>query len=320
MEYLIATYRALEIGADAPAGFKSNNTNASPMVQGLGEIKRKLEEFGHAPMELPTPNGYPDVYVAWTSAGTMVNQWNEAYNAITGGRRHVHLAEARKAIIASPPATAGAYVDALTKRLVNVTLDNDRRLAILHIVARRDGQPLRSTPRSTAPSRRWSAPSSPPPTTTSGKSRHTHGEDSAPSHLPAPGMPRPAQARPTNRFEAALRAEAVAVQEEQKADPRPVPRPDPRGRRSRTGRGRHPPAVLRRRRGHRDRARHQPVPDHPGLVRGHPDRHADPRVPLRRRRRAEPVRPDERRAAARASGPTCCCRRTARSRWTASSS
>ncbi|UWZ54926.1 DUF1800 domain-containing protein [Dactylosporangium aurantiacum] len=133
-EYLVATYRALEIGAEAPAGFTSNNTNVSPMVQGLGDIKRKLEEFGHAPMELPTPNGYPDVYVAWTSAGTMVNQWNDAYTAITGGRRQFTW-QKPEAIIANPPATAGAYLDALTKKLINVTLDNDRRLAILHIVS-----------------------------------------------------------------------------------------------------------------------------------------------------------------------------------------
>ncbi|WP_432833910.1 DUF1800 domain-containing protein [Dactylosporangium sp. CA-092794] len=133
-EYLTATYRALDIGADAPAGFTSNNTNVSPMVQGLGEIMRKLEEFGHAPMELPTPNGYADVYVAWTSAGTMVNQWNDAYTAITGGRRQFTWTKP-EALIANPPATAGAYLDALTKKLINVTLDNDRKTAILHIVS-----------------------------------------------------------------------------------------------------------------------------------------------------------------------------------------
>ncbi|GAA2385963.1 DUF1800 domain-containing protein [Dactylosporangium salmoneum] len=133
-EYLTATYRALDIGADAPASFTSNNTNMSPMAQGLGDIMRKLEEFGHAPMELPTPNGYPDVYVAWTSAGTMVNQWNDAYTAITGGRRQFTW-QKPEALIANPPATAGAYLDALTKKLINVTLDNDRKTAILHIVS-----------------------------------------------------------------------------------------------------------------------------------------------------------------------------------------
>ncbi|MEV6932048.1 DUF1800 domain-containing protein [Dactylosporangium sp. NPDC051485] len=133
-EYLTATYRALDIGADAPASFTSSNTNMSPMVQGLGDIMRKLEEFGHAPMELPTPNGYPDVYVAWTSAGTMVNQWNDAYTAITGGRRQFTW-QKPEALVAGPPATAGAYLDALTKKLINVTLDNDRKTAILRIVS-----------------------------------------------------------------------------------------------------------------------------------------------------------------------------------------
>jgi uncharacterized protein (DUF1800 family) len=131
-EYLMATYRALGIGADAPATFTSSNTNVSPMVQGLGDIMRKLEEFGHAPMELPTPNGYPDVYVAWTSAGTMVNQWNDAYVAVTGGRRQFTWTRP-EALVAGPPATAGAYLDALSKKLINVTLDSDRKTAILRI-------------------------------------------------------------------------------------------------------------------------------------------------------------------------------------------
>jgi uncharacterized protein (DUF1800 family) len=133
-EYLAATYRALEVGADAPAGFTSNNTNVSPMVQGLGDIMRKLEEYGHAPMELPTPNGYADVYVAWTSAGTMVNQWNDAYNAVTGGRKQFTW-QKPEALIPSPPTTAGPYLDALTKKLINVTLDATRKTAILHIVS-----------------------------------------------------------------------------------------------------------------------------------------------------------------------------------------
>ena len=35
-------------------------------------------------MGQPTPDGYPDVYVAWTSAGTMVNGWNEAGEILAG--------------------------------------------------------------------------------------------------------------------------------------------------------------------------------------------------------------------------------------------
>ncbi|WP_238017411.1 DUF1800 domain-containing protein [Dactylosporangium sp. AC04546] len=131
-EYLTATYRALDVNPDAPAGFTSNNTNVSPMVQGLADVMRKLEEYGHAPMELPTPNGYPDVYVAWTSAGTMVNQWNDAYNAVVGGRKQFTW-QKPEALIASPPATAGAYLDALSKKLINVTLDTARKNAILKI-------------------------------------------------------------------------------------------------------------------------------------------------------------------------------------------
>jgi uncharacterized protein (DUF1800 family) len=133
MEYLTATYRALGVQPDAPAGYTPQRSNQSPFAQGLGELKNKLEQLGHVPMGMPTPNGYPDVYVAWTSVGTMILNWNEALDAIQGNRRMFSYTKP-EALAGKPPATAGAYVDALTRRLVNATFDPTRRAAILSVV------------------------------------------------------------------------------------------------------------------------------------------------------------------------------------------
>ena len=91
MEYVVATYRTLGVQPDTPAGFANSDANASPFLQGLRQIRRRMEELGHYPTGQPTPNGYPDVHVAWSSAGTMIGLWVEALRRHPGQPRHVHL-------------------------------------------------------------------------------------------------------------------------------------------------------------------------------------------------------------------------------------
>jgi uncharacterized protein (DUF1800 family) len=133
MEYLVATYRTLGVQADTPAGFKNDNPNASPFLRGLREIRQKMEQLGQFPTGQPTPNGYPDVFVAWTSAGTMVNLWNEALSIIEGRRTMFTYVAPEQLLGTAPPATAGAYVDALSKRLVHQTFTAKERDLILSI-------------------------------------------------------------------------------------------------------------------------------------------------------------------------------------------
>src|SRR6266540_1905803 len=133
MEYLIATYRALDVQPDAPPGYTQSDPNQSPFSRGLGELQRKLDELGQSPMGLPTPHGYADVYVAWTSADTMIENWNEANDAIEGARRMFTYTRPERLVGATPPATAGAYVDALSRRLVNATFSTAQRNAILSV-------------------------------------------------------------------------------------------------------------------------------------------------------------------------------------------
>src|SRR5262249_25865536 len=118
---------------DTPEGFTNNNANATPFLQGLREIRNMLGELGQFPTGMPTPNGYPDVFVAWTSAGTMVDMWNEALNIIEGRRKMFTYVSPEQLLGTAPPPTAGAYVDALTQRLVFTTFTPQARDLILGV-------------------------------------------------------------------------------------------------------------------------------------------------------------------------------------------
>jgi uncharacterized protein (DUF1800 family) len=131
MEYIAATYRTLGVLPDATAGFTTNNRRGA-FYQGLSGIRDKLEQMGQFPMGQATPNGYPDVFPAWTSAGGMINGWNEAVDAIEGKRREFSYV-APNQLVSKPPATAGAYLDALSTRLVHQTFTAKEKDAILKV-------------------------------------------------------------------------------------------------------------------------------------------------------------------------------------------
>jgi uncharacterized protein (DUF1800 family) len=145
LEYLAATYRALGVQPDAPAGFTSNNTNLTPFVQVLGDLSRKLTQMGQAPMDRPTPDGYPDVYPAWTSAGTMITAWNEALDAINGNRRALTATKAEQLVGSTVPANADKYLDALTKRLVNATFTAKQKAPLLALAGVQASTPVDAT-------------------------------------------------------------------------------------------------------------------------------------------------------------------------------
>lgn len=132
MEYLVATYRTLGVGPQAGPGFRQGDSSRTAFAQGLRQIHDKLRELGQYPMGQPTPDGYPDVYVAWTSAGTMVNGWNEAADLIAGRRTQFTYTRPEK-LVAKPPTTAGAYVDALAQRLVHQKLSTREKNLILGV-------------------------------------------------------------------------------------------------------------------------------------------------------------------------------------------
>ncbi|MFC3500632.1 DUF1800 domain-containing protein [Micromonospora krabiensis] len=132
MEYLVATYRTLGVSPEASPKHDNGDNKRTPFARGLRQIHDKLRELGQFPMGQPTPDGYPDVYVAWTSAGAMVNGWNEAGELVAGNRTQFTYAKPEK-LVAKPPATAGAYVDALAQRLVQQKLSAREKALILGV-------------------------------------------------------------------------------------------------------------------------------------------------------------------------------------------
>ncbi|NES13968.1 MULTISPECIES: DUF1800 domain-containing protein [Micromonospora] len=131
MEYLVATYRTLGVGPNASPGFKGDGRRTA-FAQGLRQVQDKLRQLGQYPMGKPTPDGYADVYVAWTSAGTMVDGWNEAGDLLAGWRTEFTYAKPER-LVAKPPATAGAYVDALALRLVHQKLSAREKALVLGV-------------------------------------------------------------------------------------------------------------------------------------------------------------------------------------------
>ncbi|GHJ52353.1 hypothetical protein Nm8I071_16600 [Nonomuraea sp. TT08I-71] len=131
MEYLVATYRSLGVGPEASPGFDGDKRR-TPFAQGLRQVQDKMRELGQFPMGKPTPDGYADVYVAWTSAGTMVDGWNEAGDLVGGWRKQFTYLKPEK-LVAKPPATAGAYVDALAQRLVHQKLSAKEKALVLGV-------------------------------------------------------------------------------------------------------------------------------------------------------------------------------------------
>jgi len=133
MEYVVATYRTLGVQPDIPPNYVRNGDPWTPFHQGLRGIRGRLEVLGHFPTGQPTPNGYPDVHVAWSSAGNMIGLWVEAANTVAGQRGEFTHVAPEQILGTTPPATAGEYVIALGKRLVYQTFTDTQRDHILKV-------------------------------------------------------------------------------------------------------------------------------------------------------------------------------------------
>ncbi|MEU4215917.1 DUF1800 domain-containing protein [Actinoplanes sp. NPDC026623] len=111
-EDLVATVRAVGYGPDASG------------TTGIESLYWLINSSGQAPMAWAPPNGYPDVAAAWTSPGGLLSRWNAHLNIVAGYRpkefqRPENLA---RELVGKLPATYGALVDALARRLFGRTL------------------------------------------------------------------------------------------------------------------------------------------------------------------------------------------------------
>lgn len=102
-----------------------------------------MAEAGHAPRGWPEPNGYPDVGSAWTGAAATVGRWNmhQAGVSRSYGAGLVYPALTTLAG-ASRPATFGALLDALSRRLLFQTLAAADRNVILRFAGKSASSPV----------------------------------------------------------------------------------------------------------------------------------------------------------------------------------
>ena len=122
LENIVSTARVLGAapGADTPAW--------------LNDLLWMAQTAGQAPMGWPAPNGYPDVAGAWAGAGTTLATWNfhmyQTWTANDTNVTKVRYPSLRTLLPTTAPATYGAYVDALSKRLIQVPLPSAKRDAV----------------------------------------------------------------------------------------------------------------------------------------------------------------------------------------------
>jgi uncharacterized protein (DUF1800 family) len=121
LENLAATVRTLRItpGPDTPAG-----------LAGLYWLSHRL---GQAPLAWGPPDGYPDVAAAWGGAHGTLGIWN-SHHALANGWSDGLSYPAPESLVGPPPATAGDYLDTLSRRLLFQPVQERHRTALLELV------------------------------------------------------------------------------------------------------------------------------------------------------------------------------------------
>jgi uncharacterized protein (DUF1800 family) len=134
MEDLVATVRALGIRPDSSG------------KAGMQDFYWMLDDLGNSPGAWPQPNGYPDVAASWASAGGTLGRWNDHMSLAA----HWWPDKLRRPSLASYlpkplPATHGALVQDLAKRLVFRSLPAAQRNAICGFLGVGSSTPLHSS-------------------------------------------------------------------------------------------------------------------------------------------------------------------------------
>ncbi|WP_432942469.1 DUF1800 domain-containing protein [Kribbella sp. CA-253562] len=122
LEDVVGTARAL----DLPFGPSSG--------KGLEAMYWQLNNLGHAPLAWPSPNGYPDVAPAWSSAGQMLERWSShralSYGWWEGLKREKLPADLRP----RPGDTYREWFDRLGVRLIGQRPNSRQRSALAQFV------------------------------------------------------------------------------------------------------------------------------------------------------------------------------------------
>lgn len=132
MQDVVSTVRILDIAPD-PSG-----------TDGMQGLYWMVGGLGDSPMSWAQPNGYPDVADAWRSAGGTLGRWNAHMSlAAHWWPTALQLPDLRQNLLpAKLPATHGALVDALAKRLVFRTMSSAHHGAVLGFLGVSPNTPL----------------------------------------------------------------------------------------------------------------------------------------------------------------------------------
>jgi uncharacterized protein (DUF1800 family) len=131
LEDMTATLRILNYGWD-----KSG-------TEGLRGLYWMADGLGQAPATWHQPDGFPDVAVAWQSAGTTLGRWNMHLSlAAHWWPSKLTQPNLRTLLPRKLPRTHGALVDVLAQRLVFRTLRSEHRRAVLTFLGRSASDPL----------------------------------------------------------------------------------------------------------------------------------------------------------------------------------
>jgi uncharacterized protein (DUF1800 family) len=134
-EDLAATVRALGLAPETSG------------VKALDALYNSLVNAGNAPLRWAPPNGFPDVAAAWASPSAFLMRCNSHLNLAAGWypRQLVRPANMLTALVPVRPATYGALVDALSRRLLGVTMRPEHVAAVLSVAGKKPASTLTST-------------------------------------------------------------------------------------------------------------------------------------------------------------------------------
>jgi hypothetical protein len=125
-EDLAATIRTLGLGPEATG------------TKALDALYNMLVGAGNAPLRWSPPNGYPDVATAWASPSAFLMRCNSHLNLAAGWypSQLTRPANLMTSLVPVRPATYGAFVDALAKRLLGTTMRPEHIAAVTAVAGK----------------------------------------------------------------------------------------------------------------------------------------------------------------------------------------
>jgi hypothetical protein len=127
-ENLVATVRTL-----AP--------RVSDMAKALDSLSWMSSNVGHAPLEWPSPDGYPDVAISWRSSGTLISLW-KLHIGFAGDWWDGFAPSDKRALYGGTPATSGQAITLLTRRLTGMTFAPAHQAALQTFVGESASTPM----------------------------------------------------------------------------------------------------------------------------------------------------------------------------------